>query len=198
MFAIRRLPVIALMALLSLSSEIGAQEEYGTALVPNCRTTFTYLWPTEPRQYECCARSEPAEIFAQEDDQATTKKGETASIIKFRADEAMRLDAPQASCVDLSELTPLERILRDARKTFGSCTRFVVYDHFPCTCENSCNDVNDFFCTCPGVPPGELPEIKPQDSLGSQPELISETLTPCGRLSSCNGAPDDGEIPAVD
>lgn len=180
--------VAAVAVFLSVAAHARAQQTPEAPLAPNCRTTLVYNWPTGPRHYECCARSELPEVLAPTDEPATSgADGPPESIVRFLADEKMRLDAArQTSCVDLMELTPLERALRQVQATFGSCTRFVVYDHFPCSCENSCGNVNLFVCDCPGVPFGELPETKPQDSLGSQPQLVSEILTPCSKLSTCN------------
>ena len=158
---------------------------------------MTYKWPTAPRHFECCARLEPlTTTLAPRGDATPEGDAPPETIVRFLADERMRLQsAPQASCVDLMTLTPVERALRRIQARFGNCTTFVVYDHFPCSCENFCNNANLFVCNCPGVPFGQLPEIGPQDSLGSQPELVSEMLTPCSSKSTCNGPPGNGSEP---
>jgi hypothetical protein len=92
---------------------------------------------------------------------------------------------PTASCVDLSTLTPIERVRRFSTKSLGSCTRFTVYEHFACTCETFCNDGNSIYCTCPGG----VPELTQQDSLRSRPEFVGTTCTPCNTASVCGGLP---------
>jgi len=167
----------------------------------NCRYVNYYLWPSEPQSYECCAAPEPpvlAETFGAAAGPEATAPQQTAP----RGSVTVNRDNPRVgralaqTCVNLSALTPFERLLRQLRsRAFSSCVQFVVYDHFPCTCETQCNDAS-WFCDCPGVPPGQLPEIKPQDSIGSQPEFLGTVAIPCGSLSNCEGTiPPEGESP---
>lgn len=151
-------------------------------LVPCSKTTYIYKYPAGFRTYECCTPSDPQVVTSDTVD----KKQAAGPVTRYLSEGAIAsADRPATTCTDLSTLTLTERARRSASVFLGTCNRFSVYEHEICSCENSCADVNTFLCSCPGVPAGELPEIKPQDSLGSQPELIAESCTPCGRLSSC-------------
>ena len=152
--------------------------------------TNVYLFPSAPRYFECCTGRQPPEIFrlrgAAVPQAAETQAGDPPrSVVKPNPRSTRLLKAvPTSVCVDLATLSPLERALRQAQAHLGQCVRFVTYDHFPCQCETSCVG-QGWLCNCPGVPPGQLPEIKPQDSLGSQPELLGTFCTPCNNLSMC-------------
>lgn len=168
-----------------------------SALVaPCCRFTNYYLWPSEPQHWECCAPLVEPVLSAELAGGGTAPEPEVAvprgSLTLNRANPRVGRRGVENSCVNLATLTPLERLVRQLRsRTRVSCVEFVVYDHFPCSCETLCNDPT-WVCDCPGVPIGELPEIKPQDSLGSQPEFLGTQCFPCNELSSCSGATPPG------
>ena len=152
-------------------------------LAPGKQTTLTYKYPVGLKTYECCTPSDPL-VLAPE----TAKKPGAGPVMRFSGEGVIAsANRIVTTCTDLSSLTPIEKIRRATTVFLGTCNQFSFYEHVICACENSCADVNAFSCNCPGLPAGQLPEIKPQDSLGSQPELIAETCTPCGPLSSCQG-----------
>jgi len=165
---------------------------------PCCRFVNFYLWPSEPQHYRCCSGlpdqvvspalggPAPGAVPPTYDRVVVTPNASNPRIVR-RSSEPI--------CVNLSQLTPIERLL--SQTVFGgSCVDFVTYDHFPCSCQTFCNDAS-WLCNCPGVPAGELPEIKPQDSLGSQPEFLSTTCIPCNTQSTCSsGAPPPGKSPS--
>lgn len=166
------------------SHETGAYAP--TAFVPGFKWTNLYLFPSAPKYYECCAEQRAPEIASALGGDGT--RGEPSrSVVKPNPKSARIVKtAPAPNCVDLSILSPLDRLLRLAQAELARCVRFVTYDHFPCQCETSCNPSNiDWQCDCPNVPPGQLPEIKPQDSLGSQPEFLGTICTPCNSASVC-------------
>ena len=155
-------------------------------LAPCCKFTNYYLFPSGPVYLQCCAPlSEPVAALPLSGPSAAAQEapGEslqsTVTINKENARVLARGVEP--TCVRLSELTPLERLVRSLRAV---CVSFVTYDHSPCSCETRCNDPA-WLCDCPGVPPGELPETPPQDSLGSQPEFLGTICTPCNTQSTC-------------
>ncbi|MGH9363152.1 MAG: hypothetical protein ACRD2T_14675 [Thermoanaerobaculia bacterium] len=156
---------------------------------PCCRFENFYLFPSGPNYYQCCSGlpdfvlenslvGVPSSV-----EQASPRSSVT---INEKGGRALRRGVEQ-SCVKLSDLTPLERLLRSRLELFGTCFNFVVYDHFPCSCQTRCDNV-DWLCDCPGIPPGQLPEIGPQDSLHSQPEFLGTTCTPCNTKSTCSGS----------
>ena len=165
---------------------------------PCSKLTNTYLWPMAPKYYECC--TDRPELVVAAELSSTLDEGSNEgyperprSVVTPNQHSASVLrQSVEATCVDLSDLSPLERTLRQPR--VGSCIRFVSYDHFPCTCETSCNPekegVSEWTCSCPGLTPGELPVIQEQDSLRSQPELMGQICQECNTASSCcNGDP---------
>lgn len=158
-----------------------------------CKFTNYYLFPSGPNFYQCCA-APPEFVVATPLTSGSSAAGQEAQRVNLPSTVTVNEKntrvlkrGVEPSCVNLSELTPLERLLRSTRVNLGGCVEFVTYDHFPCTCETRCNDP-DWLCDCPGVPPGQLPEIKPQDSLGSQPEFLGTVCTPCNTQSTCAGS----------
>ena len=158
-------------------------------LQPCCRFTNYYLWPSGPIYYQCCAA--PPELVA---DPLSSGSSPAASEVPRLPPGKVTINEKnprvlgrgvESTCVNLSELTPFERFVRSVR-ALGTCVDFVAYDHFPCSCETKCNDVT-WLCDCPGVPPGQLPEIGPQDSLGSRPEFLGTICLPCNQQSTCSG-----------
>lgn len=174
------LAMVLSATVLAQESQKGNDDE---ALICASRTTNFYLFPSAPKTYECCNAAEPVVVAG-----AAGAAGapDPQSVVTPNAGSARVVaSAPPANCVDVATLTPIERAIRAS--TVASCVRFVVYDHFPCQCFTGCapGQCGVWTCDCPNVAPGELPEIKPQDSLGSQPELIGSICTPCSRLSTC-------------
>lgn len=159
-----------------------------TPLAPCCKYTRYYLWPSEPQTYECCATPPDRVVAPALVAPAPPESDPRGQVSVNEASPRIVRRTVEHGCVNLSELTPLERLLRSVRRSFGACVQFVVYDHFPCECNTECNDPT-WFCDCPGVAPGDLPEIKPQDSLGSQPEFVSTMCFPCNSQSTCQGNP---------
>jgi hypothetical protein len=146
-------------------------------LVPGTKTTLTYKYPFELKTYECCTPSDP-QVLAPD---TVDKNPGTSPITRFSGKGAVAsANRMVSTCTDLSTLTPIEKFRRATSVFEGTCNQFSIWEHVMCTCENFCNDPNSFSCNCPGLPAGQLPEIKPQDSIGSQPELIAETFTSCG------------------
>jgi len=170
-----------------------------TAMAAPCRKlTNTYLWPTAPKYYECCT-SRPELVLAAEtsptlgddSDEGYPERPRSVVTLNPHSTSVLR-QSVEATCVDLSDLSLVERALRQTR--VGSCVRFVSYDHFPCTCETSCDPEQEesfWTCNCPGLKPGELPVIKEQDSLRSQPEFVGQICQACNTASFCC----DGEPP---
>lgn len=169
------------------------------ALAPPRRFVNYYLFPLGPIFYQCCTEREP--VIADPTLAAPAADGEEAppasppagvTIAETRG-RVLRQSA-RTACIRHSELTPAER----ARRALTAvCADFGVYDHFMCTCETFCNNPH-WFCDCPGIPAGELPEIGPQDSLRSRPEFIETKCFPCNDKTTCDGAeppPSGGGIP---
>ena len=161
---------------------------------PCCMFQNFYLFPSGPNYYQCC--SGPPD-FVLENPLVGVPSGAEQEALRAKPRSSVTLNEKSArtlsagveqSCVKLSELTPLERLLRSRLALFGTCINFVVYDHFPCSCKTRCDDNVDWLCDCPGVPPGQLPEIGPQDSLHSRPEFLGTTCTPCNPKSTCSGS----------
>lgn len=161
------------------------------AKVPCAKQIKTYLYPTAPKYYQCCVPLPELEVEKKFDDNSSAKDQEprqmesnTRISVKGRNPHVLARGFEQ-SCVNLSDLTPLEALLRSKQPTLQDCgANFVVYDHFMCECQNACTD-STWQCNCPGVAPGELPEIKPQDSLRSQVELLGTISIPCNIHSTC-------------
>lgn len=173
------------------------EAEPSALLAPCCRFVNYYLWPSEPQHYRCCV-TRPQELAPLTGGQVAVPvaPADDGIVVTPNASSPrlIRRDA-EPTCVNLTQLSPLERLL--SQTVFGgSCVDFVSYEHFPCSCQTFCNDAS-WLCNCPGVPAGELPEIKPQDSLGSQPEFLSTTCIPCNTQSTCSAStPPPGKSPS--
>lgn len=172
---------------------VAASAAMPISAAPCCKFTNYYLFPSGPNFYQCCAA--PPELVVANplvssptasDQEALESSPRIYVTINEKSARILRRGV-EPSCVNLSELTPLQRFLRSSRVSLGNCVDFVTYDHFPCSCETQCNDA-DWLCDCPGIAPGQLPEIKPQDSLGSQPEFLGTVCTPCNTQSTCAGS----------
>ncbi len=103
-----------------------------------------------------------------------------------------RVTGEAASCRRYDDLTPKEKLAARLSLSVlpgGGCQVIATqYDHFICTCDQTCDRV-EWECNCPGVEPGALPsaapEAFPQDSYRSKPELVGETCSPCSAGSTC-------------
>ena len=165
------------------------EDSPGTVFAVCCSFTNYYLWPSGPEQYQCCVpQPEPVATQSLSGAPATATRPPadtpTSTVTPNTRNPRVLERTVETACIKLSELTFLERLRRLLRAT---CVNFVVYDHFPCSCETRC-DNPDWLCNCPGLPPGQLPEIGPQDSLGSQPEFLGSACTPCSAKSTCSDA----------
>lgn len=89
------------------------------------------------------------------------------------------MSSSASTCVRTDSLSAIEK----AKLTIGVCNSFVVHEHTRCSCNTNCNNCSVFVCNnCPGIPAGELPEVKPQDSLRSNNELLGTTTRECSSL----------------
>ncbi len=184
MFLQKLIFVCTILVLCSVNVAQAETKEYKVEVqqVPCGYLTKVYKYPTGLKTYQCCSPNDP-EVIAPK----TTENKPGIAVTRFVGSSAIAIANSELSiCTDLSTLSPLEKIKNAFSVYRGACNRFSIYEHVVCSCSNSCGDANTFSCNCPGLPPGQLPVIKPQDSLGSQTELLGETVTPCNSESICS------------
>ncbi len=138
---------------------------------PGNELTRDYSFPGPAITYTCCSSNDfPSEMQAisinklPKNDQSQSKDSNLNSAKFFSSAN---------SCVRMDSLSAVEKL---KLLNIGACNTFVVHEHTPCSCTRGCDcgggGSRDWVCNCPGVPTGQLPEIKPQDSLRSNPELV--------------------------
>lgn len=192
------LAVVAPLAFAQEPGSRGYEAEPTAQAAPCCRFVSYYLWPSEPQTYRCCVRQEPEVTLEGVGRSAAAASAPSANdravVLPGASGPRLQRRTSPPTCVNLAELTPLERLLGQTAFQ-GTCVEFVAYEHFPCQCETLCNDAT-WSCNCPGVPLGQLPEIRPQNSLFSEPEHLGTTCIPCGAKSTCSGeTPPPGDSP---
>jgi hypothetical protein len=164
-----------------------ASTPFSASAAPCCRFTNFYLFPSGPKFYQCCSGA-PDLVFQQlvSTPSAADPEALRSKVTLNEKSTYIVRKGLEGSCVNLSELTPFEKFVRTQANLH--CVDVAIYDHFPCSCETRCSDVT-WRCDCPGVPLGELPEIKPQDSQRSRPEFVGTICIPCNQQSTCSGSP---------
>lgn len=165
--------------------------------VPCSKTINTYKYPIGPKYFQCCT-PKPEQVFEGNFGGGQSSGASRQLHMQPDSTKATKGSNARASskvaepvCEDISRLSPLAIYLRAKNPIRKHCgPPFPVYDHFTCTCQSSCSvnpNIPEWTCTCPNVPYGQQPIIHPQDSLGSQIELINSVQVPCNSASTCDG-----------
>jgi hypothetical protein len=160
---------------------------FSASAINNCSTTNFYMFPAGQTIYQCCSGAPefPTQFspFSAADQEAPKESARSKVTINEKSSYTVRKSL-QARCVNLAELTPHEKFLRNVMSL--SCIEIGVIEHIACSCEIDCLDRR--MSDCPGVPSSECPTIPShQDSLRSQPEFLGATYSPCNLKSHCGG-----------
>lgn len=179
----------------AIDDQTASETEGAVVQVPVSKITMLYSWPMdEPTEYMCCTEAPPpgiAPIFetrsAPKNLEAkipSTSEGAASTSKEFIATRTKSF-CVRTDTIDPTKLSQIQNL----PSFYSSCRTFVTYEHFACTCENSCRNRATWTCNCPGVAPGQLPlsapEDFPQDSLRSKPEFKARQCEVCGGGSTC-------------
>lgn len=148
---------------------------------PNNERTRAYTFPGPAITYTCCAPNDfPSELQAKSIN-GSSKNNQ--NLPEYSNPNSAKLFSSNNTCVRLDSLSAVERL---KLLQFSSCSTFVVHEHNPCSCTMGCGcgdgGSRAWTCNCPGVPTGQLPEIRPQDSTRSSFEFLGETQSECSSV----------------
>jgi hypothetical protein len=155
--------------------------------LPKNKITRKYTFPGPPIKYACCAYHEfPSEAyheFPSELQAIFIDKLPVKDRSQSKSPNSAALFSSANPCVKLDSLSFVEKTILFQQSR--SCNTFVSHNHRPCSCTIGCGGSSEpvqWVCDCPGIPAGQLPEIKQQNSIRSNYEFVGEILSACSSL----------------